>query len=199
MTQAALHAQVNVDRARSGRPAFVRNSKLDAAAQRLANDMAEMGRPTHTGSDGSTPATRMADVGYRYAAWGENAAETFTAASAECTASWLKSKVGHRETMLGDFFEAGCGVAQAENGRWFWCLLVADPDNSPPPPPKRTDTWLTRLLKKLGWLSVPAWVWASASGALRFTCRAVMPHATNESARWGFSTSDSHLPESEYA
>ena len=55
---------INAHRARNGLPAYTVNSQLAQAAQRHANDIACHKLYVHTGTDGSTPRSRVADTGY---------------------------------------------------------------------------------------------------------------------------------------
>ncbi len=55
---------INNARSANGLPALALNAKLEAAAQAHSEDMACHGLLSHTGSDGSTPQTRVAAAGY---------------------------------------------------------------------------------------------------------------------------------------
>src|SRR6476660_1158040 len=55
---------LNAYRAQKGLPAYTVNALLAQAAQRQANDMACHQMYVHTGTDGSTPQTRVKDTGY---------------------------------------------------------------------------------------------------------------------------------------
>ena len=63
---------VNAYRAEKGLPAYTVNPRLAQAAQRHANDMACNKLSAHTGSDGSTPQTRVAATGYTCQSVAEN-------------------------------------------------------------------------------------------------------------------------------
>jgi uncharacterized protein YkwD len=55
---------VNQKRAAVGCPALVRDEKLAGAAMRQAIDMRDHNLQQHTGTDGSTPQTRIAEAGF---------------------------------------------------------------------------------------------------------------------------------------
>jgi uncharacterized protein YkwD len=90
---------------------------LTAAAQRHANDMLKNGVGGHTGSDGSSPAARIADAGYTRTGytgeivyWGTGSAATPSAA----LDLWMESPA-HRAIILNCAFTAG-GFAIARDG-----------------------------------------------------------------------------------
>lgn len=106
------------------RPAVPRvglNDQLIAAAQRHSDDMENMGRLTHTGSDGSGPGRRVAETGYQAATVGENAASGYRSESA-VVAGWLGS-TGHCNNMMNAAYTE-IGAARAGN---YWTLVLARP------------------------------------------------------------------------
>ncbi|MEW5717362.1 MAG: CAP domain-containing protein, partial [Chloroflexota bacterium] len=62
---------VNQERTMYGCPALVKNTALTNAAQGHSTDMALNDFVSHTGSDGSSPATRATGAGYNWAALAE--------------------------------------------------------------------------------------------------------------------------------
>ncbi|HET9875972.1 MAG TPA: CAP domain-containing protein [Mycobacterium sp.] len=67
-----LLAAANAERAKNGCPAWVRNPALQAAAQSHVDDILKNGtKDGHTGSDGSTPASRAAANGWTGSPAGE--------------------------------------------------------------------------------------------------------------------------------
>jgi uncharacterized protein YkwD len=91
--------------------------RLTAAAQRHADDMLRHGVDGHTGSDGSSPETRVADAGYTQVErsgeivyWGTGSLATPAAA----LDLWMQS-AGHRAIILNCAFTAG-GFATASDG-----------------------------------------------------------------------------------
>ena len=106
------------------RPAVPRvglSDQLVVAAQRHSDDMQNMGRLTHTGSDGSSPGKRVGDAGYQAATVGENAASGYQSEAA-VVAGWLGSS-GHCNNMMNAAFTE-IGGARAGN---YWTLVLARP------------------------------------------------------------------------
>src|SRR5436305_6163127 len=71
---ADLVASHNQLRSESKLPSLQVSKKLQAAAIEHARDMAEHKKMSHTGSDGSTPSSRILAQGYRMKRTGENIA-----------------------------------------------------------------------------------------------------------------------------
>ena len=91
--------------------------RLTVAAQRHANDMLRSGVSGHVGSDGSSPAARIADAGYTRAGytgevvyWGTGSAATPSVA----VDRWMDSPP-HRAIILNCAFTAA-GFATASDG-----------------------------------------------------------------------------------
>lgn len=139
----SLEQAVNSYRASRGLPTVVASPTLQAAAQFMAEDIANHGVPVvpHVSSDGRTPQQRMADAGYpvysaitsEIIAWG--------AATAQGAMNlWLNSAPHYAVLNDGRFYAAGFGVAC-----WgaYPCVWVVDFGNvvdatfasSVPPPP----------------------------------------------------------------
>lgn len=90
------------------------DSKLNAAAQAKANDMARRNYWSHMTPEGRTPWTFINATGYRYAKAGENLAYGF-ATSKDVVKGWYNS-APHRANMLDSDFQAvGFGVAKSAN------------------------------------------------------------------------------------
>ena len=109
---------INQERADEGLPALVQNASLTQAARRHSQDMACTDTWSHTGSDGSTPFTRMIDAGYIYS-W---AAENIAASSSQnfspssVVSMWMNSD-GHRANILSpNAVHIGVGFRYADNG-----------------------------------------------------------------------------------
>lgn len=133
---ATLASQVislaNQERAKAGLGALTSQSQLTTAAQRHSNDMATNTFMSHTGSDNSTPYSRINDTGYftnalSYA-YGENVAAGYATASAVMTA-WMNSQV-HRDNILNGTFTQ-IGVAYAYNANdtdmvycHYWTMVL---------------------------------------------------------------------------
>jgi uncharacterized protein YkwD len=107
------------------------DGRLAAAAQEHANWMARVGVLTHVRPRGLTWFSRAKRAGYdcTYITCSENIAsgpaEHMDGATA--TDCWLKSKVGHRDNVLGSWHHVGFGVARGRDGKRYWCALYANP------------------------------------------------------------------------
>ncbi len=101
------------------------NSKLTAAAQAHAEDMAARRKMTHTGGDGSSSSERIKARGYRYFRTGENvAAGQFSVE--QLMKGWMDSPA-HKRNILGGFSEIGVGCAVDEDGKRYWCVTFGLP------------------------------------------------------------------------
>jgi hypothetical protein len=122
--QDSLLAAVNAYRASRGLATVVVSPTLQAAAQFMADDIAEHGPPAipHRSSDGRTPRQRMADAGYpvdaaftsEIIAWGAPTADG-------AMRLWLNSAPHWAELNDGRYRAAGLGVAC---GGTFPCVWV---------------------------------------------------------------------------
>ncbi len=104
------------------------NSSLENAAQRHSNDMAIRDFFSHTGSDGSTPADRVSNAGYRWRAVAENIAAGYTTPDS-AVQTWLNSP-GHCANIMGpDYRHLGVAKALNLSGRYriYWTQLFAAP------------------------------------------------------------------------
>ena len=112
-------------RAEAKLPALTVSRKLQAAAELHAHDMASMGKMTHTGSDGSKSAERIASQGYHYRRAGENVAVGQFTTDAVMK-GWMKSPP-HKRNILGSFSQIGVACAIAEDGKRYWCVTFGLP------------------------------------------------------------------------
>ncbi|MFB6715698.1 MULTISPECIES: CAP domain-containing protein [unclassified Streptomyces] len=113
---ARLLTLVNSVRRAVGCPSLTTNTKLTKSARKHSADMASHRNMSHTGSDGSAPSDRIADVGYERSAYGENVAHGY-ATPESVMAGWMSSP-GHRRNILDcSFKEIGLGLAQPGN---YW-------------------------------------------------------------------------------
>jgi uncharacterized protein YkwD len=110
-------ALTNQRRKEAGVPPLTINSKLTRAAQRHADDMATVGFLSHTGSDGSTAATRIDDAGYfddLYAGSGtktaENIAMGYTTAE-DVMAAWMSSATHKANIEDAGLWDIGIAVS----------------------------------------------------------------------------------------
>lgn len=101
------------------------SSNLIASARRHTADMLAHAYQGHTGSDGSTVSTRLADAGYVWSSYGENVysyAQSVLHGHAGFNADWgvgpdgMQSPPGHRLNILSSYFrEIGIGVMVGSN------------------------------------------------------------------------------------
>jgi uncharacterized protein YkwD len=118
----AFHNQV---RAEAKLPSLQVSKKLQAAAFEHARDMADHKKMSHTGSDGSTPSSRILARGYRMRRTGENIA--FGQRHVEdVMKKWMKSPP-HKRNILGSFSEIGAACATASDGTLYWCVSFGLP------------------------------------------------------------------------
>jgi uncharacterized protein YkwD len=127
-SKAACEAVVkahNRERAEAKLPALEVSSKLQAAAERHAKDMAAHGKMTHKGSDGSSSIHRIVAKGYNYRRAGENiAAGHFTVDA--LMKGWMESP-HHKRNILGSFSQIGVACATGEDGKRYWCVTFGLP------------------------------------------------------------------------
>lgn len=112
---AAIFASVLVDQTNQHRLSeqlgvLTKNSILERAAQMKADDMAAKGYFSHNSPDGKTPWYWFAQVGYDYAAAGENLAVNFTD-SKDVTEAWMHSPAHRANIMSGNYTEIGIATA----------------------------------------------------------------------------------------
>lgn len=105
------------------------NTSLTTAAQRHSADMADNKYFSHTGRNGSTPATRAKAAGYAGGTFiGENiAAGNDTAA--KTVAQWIGSSGHCVNLMNANYKSTGVGVAYNATApyRWYWTQMFANP------------------------------------------------------------------------
>ena len=93
----------NQQRANAGCAPLTMSFQLNSAAQKHARDMSERDFFSHTGSDGSTPQSRVTNVGY-FGSIGENIAAGMATPQAVVD-GWMNSP-GHRENILNCSFRS---------------------------------------------------------------------------------------------
>jgi|GEM_PF-2717542 len=131
---AELLRLTNSERSQYGLSALTLNSQLGTAAQNHAVDMAQNSYFSHTGLNGSTPATRATIAGYKYSYVGENIAAG-NATPAETIAQWMNSE-GHRANILNvNYTEIGFGhTYQASSEyRHYWVQVFGRSSGSTTP------------------------------------------------------------------
>jgi len=116
---------INDVRAQYGLPPLTYNETLALAAQGQANDCAQRGWCSHTGSDGSDIKTRILRAGYVPASWAECWAQSRSPQGA--VDMWMDEvppNDPHRRTLLTTWLtEIGLGVAE---GQWGYFYFIAD-------------------------------------------------------------------------
>lgn len=113
-TVSGLVEETNVQRTGDGLSALGLNSKLNAAAQAKANDMAARNYWSHNTPEGNPPWIFFSNAGYDYKAAGENLAYGFDSSNTTIVA-WMNSP-GHRANIMNTTFtEVGFGIANVEN------------------------------------------------------------------------------------
>ena len=112
-------------RAEAKLPPLEPSSKLQAAAEKHAKDMAAQGKMSHKGSDGSSSMHRITAKGYNYRRAGENiAAGHFTVDG--LMKGWMESP-HHKRNILGSFSQIGVACVTGENGKRYWCVTFGLP------------------------------------------------------------------------
>ena len=101
------------------------NDDLADAAYKHSADMATNQYFDHTGSDGSSPATRISEEGYHWNALGENIAYGYPTVG-DVIQGWLGSE-GHCQNIMSPAFtEIGAAIAGNANSP-YWTLDLAKP------------------------------------------------------------------------
>lgn len=111
------------------------NAKLATAATSHSEDMAAKNYFDHTGSDGSSPATRVTQAGYTWTMVGENIAWRSPASASttdQTMQDWLNSPGHCANIMNPQFTEIGvaCAEGSAANGnpnQRYWTMVLARP------------------------------------------------------------------------
>jgi uncharacterized protein YkwD len=124
----AMLERVNADRAAAGLSALSVDGRLNAAAQRHAVDMVNNNFFSHTGSDGSTVATRATDAGYSWQMIGENIAAGSPDVDGTYSQWW--NSAGHRDNMMNPDFQhmglAHCYSPSTTYGH-YWVQVFGRP------------------------------------------------------------------------
>ncbi|MFD8543796.1 CAP domain-containing protein [Streptomyces sp. NPDC059649] len=111
-------ALVNSERAKAGCSPLKNNARLQKAAQRHSDDMANRGFFDHTNPDGLGPGERITAAGYQWSSYGENIAAGQRTPT-QVMRTWMNS-TGHRENILAcDSQEIGVGIHFGPGGPWW--------------------------------------------------------------------------------
>ena len=121
---------VNSYRATKGLPPYTVNAQLAQAAQRHANDIACHKLYVHTGSDGSTPQSRVKDTGYLAKSVSENVNGNYPPLDGQGAVNWWindKGDLRHGQNLISTTFkEIGVGYSFFDN-YGFYALVFATP------------------------------------------------------------------------
>jgi uncharacterized protein YkwD len=114
---------INTYRTQNGLPAYNIKEPLTKAAQSHASDMACKNLTGHTGSDGSTPGTRISKNGYVAAFSAENVYFSNPPLTGQGAVDWWKNDTGdirHNLNLVSDtFIDAGVGYAFFNNNGYY--------------------------------------------------------------------------------
>ena len=114
MSVNGLLSSTNTQRSANGAASLSLNSKLNAAAQAKANDMAARNYWSHNTPEGNPPWVFIEAQGYSYQKLGENLAAGFSSEDST-VAGWMAS-APHKANLLDPAFsEVGFGFANNEN------------------------------------------------------------------------------------
>ena len=121
---------INAYRVKNGLVAYTVNELLTKAATAHANDMACNKLFVHTGSNGSTPASRVAASGYEAASVTEDIHGSYPPISGQDTVEWWKNDqtdVSHNLNLLSSTYtEIGVGYS-FYNNYGYYVLVLAKP------------------------------------------------------------------------
>ena len=116
-------AAINSYRAKNGIAAYEVNEQLAIAAQAHSADMACNNFFIHTGSNGSSPASRAADAGYSVTSIAENVYGSYPPLSGDGVVSWWatdQSDLNHNANLISTkYSEIGVGYSFSNNFGYF--------------------------------------------------------------------------------
>lgn len=116
-------AAINAYRAQNGLPPYAVNADLVTAAQSHAADMACFNLFGHTGSNGSTPASRVASTGYAASSLTENVYGSYPPLTGQGVMEWWKNDltdIRHNQNLLSTkYTEIGIGYAFFNNFGYY--------------------------------------------------------------------------------
>jgi uncharacterized protein YkwD len=124
-----LHDKVNALRAKEGLLPLTRNDKLDAAAQKHAENMARQDKMAHE-LDGKRSVDRVQKEEYAASVVAENIAQVTlrgTNTPAAVVDAWHNSPGHYRNIKLDAVTETGLGAAKSKSGKWYYCQVFAAP------------------------------------------------------------------------
>jgi uncharacterized protein YkwD len=121
-------ALINNERAMTGAAPLSVQAQLGNAARGHSQDMGCNGFFSHTGSDGSSPATRVSRQGYSWSAVAENIAAGYGDPSS-VVSGWMGSQ-GHKDNILNPIYtEIGIGYIYVSGSPYgsYWTANFARP------------------------------------------------------------------------
>ena len=125
----AVVAAINAYRSQNGLPAYTVNAQLTEAAQAHSADMACHNLFTHKGSDGSTPASRVAVSGYTASSVSENVYGSYPPLTGQGVVSWWatdQTDPNHNANLVSTkFTEIGVGYAFFNNYGYYVVVFAA--------------------------------------------------------------------------
>jgi uncharacterized protein YkwD len=139
-----LFNRTNALRAQSGLPPYRMMNRLNAAAQRHSQDMADTGNVSHAGSDSSDVKQRVLDTGYGDWPVGENVFGGV--ATVDDVWQFWSSDPDHRNELLStQFRDVGINVAKGNSNTYYYTMdFGARPpqaaDSAPTPVPGATPS-----------------------------------------------------------
>jgi uncharacterized protein YkwD len=114
---------INTYREQNDLPAYTINEQLAKAAQSHANDMACNSLKGHTGSNGSTPESRVKDAGYTYSLVSESIQYSYPPLTGPGVVNYLindKTDLRHGRNLASDSFtEIGIGYSFFDNFGYY--------------------------------------------------------------------------------
>jgi uncharacterized protein YkwD len=122
-----LAERLNHARADADKPALRVDPRLSQAARAIARDLAAKGslKPDEKKDAGPTPTERVKQSGYRFETLSQGGA--FGTPTPETVLKSLLESPDQKAALFGPFTDLGVGYALADDGRPFWCLLMAKP------------------------------------------------------------------------
>jgi uncharacterized protein YkwD len=120
---------INAYRAQNNLPAYTIDDKLAKAAQSHANDMACNSLTGHTGSNGSTPESRVKDAGYTYSLVSENVQFSYPPLTGQGVVNyWINDKTDlrHNRNLISDTFtQVGIGYSFFNNFGYYVVVFAS--------------------------------------------------------------------------
>ncbi len=129
-TSSAMLSLVNQARQAAGLSALTHNSKLDAAAALLCQEIAQTGVSSHDqpGTKYPEPADRLAAVGYTWSMWGENLITWIPdLTTTEAFNDWMNSPDHRANIMNPSFTEYGDAVGSGGTQGQCWAQDFGTP------------------------------------------------------------------------